>query len=167
MPIPGLVAGQPLELLTATVARSQTNALGHLRAAQYVAVFDDAIMEFFPRTGLADRELKHAGASPFLMDLHACYLSELGAGEAVHVAYRHLEHDPRRARAMLLMRAAADGRPAATVELLLINMHISERKPVAWSASQMALWDELAGAHAAMPPPLQAGRAIGALAKSR
>jgi acyl-CoA thioester hydrolase len=118
---------------------------------------------FFPLTGLADGALRHGETSPFLMDLHACYLSELGAGEVVRVHFRHLDHDAKRARAMLTMTAVADGRPAATCELLLINMHVAQRKPVAWSPAQTALWDRLRTAHASLPLLPQAGRAIGPL----
>ena len=161
--IAGLVDGEPLPLHQATVAPSQVNALGHLRAAEYVRLFDDAIPVFFPLTGLADQDLRHGTTSPFLMDLHACYLSELRAGEAVSIAARHLDHDARRARLILTMEAVADGRRCATCELLLINMDISARKPVPWSATQTAIWGQLKAAHASLPPLPQAGRAIGAL----
>jgi acyl-CoA thioester hydrolase len=161
--IPGLTAGAPLDLHTATVAKSQTNALGHLKAAEYVRLFDDAINLFFPLTGLADEDLRHGNTSPFLMDLHTCYLSELRPGEAVRIAVRHMEHDARRARLILVMTAAADGRMCATGELLLINMNMITRKPEAWSATQAAVWEQLHAAHQSLPPLPQAGRAIGAL----
>ena len=91
MPIPHLVSGQPLELVTLTVSKGQTNALGHLKASEYVRLFDDAVPVFFTATGLADQDLRHGETSPFLMDLHACYLAELGAGEAVRIAAHYLE----------------------------------------------------------------------------
>lgn len=163
MSLAGVTGGHPLELTTLTVAKSQTNAFGHLKAAEYVKLFDDAVMIFFPHTGLADAELRHGETTPFLMDLHACYLSELAAGEAVRIAARHLGHDAKRARLMLTMHAAADGRIAGTVELLLINMHVAQRKPVAWSPAQVGIWDKLRAAHASLPVLPQAGRAISAL----
>lgn len=161
--IKGLVPGEPLPLTVATVAPSQTNALGHLRAAAYVQLFDDAIPAFFTLTGIADADLRHGDTSPFLMDLHACYLSELGAGEVVRISARHLDHDPRRARLILFMHAVADNRLASTVELLLINMHVVARKPVPWSKVQLNGWLQLASAHSGLPMPRQAGRSIGAL----
>jgi acyl-CoA thioester hydrolase len=97
------------------------------------------------------------------MDLHACYLAELAAGEVVRIAVQHLDHDPRRARLMLTMHTVADGRLAATVELLLINMHVEARKPVPWSAHQLSRWQSLSEAHATIAMPRQAGRAIGTL----
>lgn len=159
--IAGLVEGEPLQLHRTTVAGSQVNALGHLKASEYICLFDDAIPVFFPLTGLADADLRFGGTSPFLMDLHACYLSELRAGEAVEIAARFIERDARRARLMLTMEAAADGRRCATCELLLINMDIVARKPVAWAPHQSAIWDHLSAAHATLPLLPQAGRAIG------
>jgi acyl-CoA thioester hydrolase len=159
----GLEVGAPFVVHHATVAKSQVNALGHLKAAEYVRLFDDAINRFFPMTGLADTDLRHGDTSPFLMDLHTCYLSELRAGEAVVIAARHMEQDARRARLILTMTAAADGRLCATGELLLINMSLAARKPAPWSAIQLALWGELGAAHAALPVLPQAGRAIGPL----
>jgi acyl-CoA thioester hydrolase len=164
VPIAGLSAGQPLDLHDATVSKNQTNALGHLKAAAYVQIFDDAIMVFFPATGLADGDLRHGETSPFLMDLHACYLSELSAGETVRIAARLLDYDAKRARLMLTMTAIADGRLAATCELLLINMHVEKRKPAPWSVAQMPLWATLASAHKDLPLLPQAGRSIGPLA---
>jgi acyl-CoA thioester hydrolase len=162
--ISGLAVGVPLAVHAATIAKSQTNALGHLRAAEYVRLFDDAINLFFPLTGLADADLRHGSTSPFLMDLHTCYLSELRPGEAVQIAVHYLEHDPRRARLILTMMAAADGRMCATGELLLINMDIVARRPAPWSVSQGALWDQLQRAHASLPGLPQVGRTIGPLA---
>ena len=159
--IAGLVAGAPLPLHQATVARSQVNALGHLKASEYVRLFDDAIPVFFPLAGIADGDLRHVNTSPFLIDLHACYLSELRPGETVQIAARHIEHDARRARLMLTMDAVADGRLCATCELLLINMDVVARKPAAWTATQITAWDRLRTAHASLPLLPQAGRAIG------
>jgi acyl-CoA thioester hydrolase len=161
--IVGLAHGTPLPLDRMTVAQSQTNALGHLKASEYVRLFDDAIMVFFPLTGLAGTDLRHGGTSPFLMDLHVCYLSEVRAGEAVEIAARFIERDVRRARLMLTMNASADGRRCATCELLLINMDIGLRKPMAWSAHQCTIWDQLAIAHQSLASLPQAGRAISAL----
>lgn len=165
--ITGLTSTEPFIVHHATVSKSQTNALGHLKASEYIRLFDDGINLFFPRTGLADADLKHGETSPFLMDMHTCYLSELRAGEAVVVAVQHLDHDARRARTILTLRAETDGRLCATTELLLINMHIGDRKPMPWSPRQVSLWNTLKTAHHALPVLPQAGRAIGPLAPGK
>lgn len=161
--IPGLDKGRPLEVATLTVSKSQVNAVGHLRASEYVKLFDDANTAFYVLAGLADANLVHGDTTSFLMDLHTCYLAELRAGEAVHIAVQVLEVDVRRVRLIYALTTATDGRLAATCELAIINMSLSTRRPVAWSSSQQAIWSELTAAHDAMPRPPQAGRAIGPL----
>ena len=119
--IHGLTAGQALELVSLTVAKSQVNALGHLRASEYVRLFDEANTTFYTLTGLADENLIHGNTSSFLMDLHTCYLAELRAGDTVKIAAQVLDVDARRLRIFYRMTAATDGRLAATCELAIIN----------------------------------------------
>lgn len=159
-------AAAPLPLIEATIAAADTNALGHLRAAAYVALFDDAIMAWFPRSGVTDAQLLHAGTSPFLMDLHTTYLRELKARQHVAVAAQVLDVDARRVRLILLMTELQHQTLCATCELAIINMDLASRRPVPWSPAQMAIWSGLQQAHAGLAMPPQAGRAIGALAKS-
>ena len=97
-------ADAALHVMDACIEAHQTNALGHLRAAEYVALFDDAIMRFFAIAGLTGPDLKHRGhTTPFLMDLHATYLRELGAGDQVAITVQVLDVDARRARIFLQM----------------------------------------------------------------
>lgn len=162
--IHGLVEGQALPLVTLTVAPSQVNALGHLRASEYVRLFDEANTSFYTATGLGDENLIHGNTSSFLMDLHTCYLAELRAGDAVRIAAQVLDVDGKRLRIIYQMTTATDGRLAATCELAIINMDMGTRRPVAWSAAQRTIFAVLTAAHDSIAAPPQAGRAIGALA---
>jgi acyl-CoA thioester hydrolase len=162
---PEIAAGGPLPLIEASIEARRTNALGHLRAAEYVVLFDDAIMAMFPRLELTDASLLYEGTSPFLMDLHATYLRELRAGARVAISAQVLDVDQRRVRLILLMHEAAGGSACATCELAIINMDLAARRPVPWSAAQAATWTALRVAHAGLPVPAQAGRAIGPLAR--
>ena len=157
--------GLPLLLVHAVVAPEHTNALGHLRAAAYVTLFDDAIMAWFPRSGVTDAQLVHDSTSPFLMDLHTTYLRELKAHQPVAIAAQVLDVDARRVRIILLMTDLERQALCATCELAIINIDLATRRPTPWSAAQMAIWSGLHHAHAALPVPPQAGRAIGPLTK--
>lgn len=171
MPVPSLQAGTPLRLIEAEVGAERCNVLGHMRAAEYVALFDDAFLEFIRLTGLTGLDLKHGTTTPFLLDLHATYLREIKPGDQVAIAVQVLDQDARRARIILLMhhRGQASTAPApqpslaATCELAMLNMDMQEKRPVPWSASQQLIWAELRAAHATLPMPPQAGRAIGPL----
>lgn len=164
MPIPGLEAGKALPLIEAEIEARRTNLLGHLRAAEYVALFDDAFQAFIRATGLTGEDLRHGTTSPFLLDLHATYLKELAAGDRVAISAQVLDWDQRRARLILLMQLAQGGAPAATCELLILNMDMASRRPAPWSDSQRSIWTELRTAHATAGMPAEAGRAIGPLA---
>lgn len=179
MPIHGLQSGQPLLLLETAIEAERCNILGHMRAAQYVALFDDAFLEFIRLTGLTDQDLRHGTTSPFLLDLHATYLRELKPGDRVAIAVQVLAQDQRRARVILTMHVLADAGGgaaagtgpeamasrtlAATCELAILNMDMAQRRPVPWSVTQAPIWAELMAAHATLAAPPQAGRAIGPL----
>jgi acyl-CoA thioester hydrolase len=165
--ISGLADGQPLPLLEVEVTAATVNALGHMRAAAYVDRFDDAFMVLFPRSGLTDERLLHGRTSPFLMDLHATYLAEVRAGEAVAIVGQLLEFDERRVRVILSMsKPEAGGAPrlVATCELAILNMDLDSRRPTPWSPAQAAILARLLAAHRSLPTPPQAGRAIRPLA---
>ena len=175
MAISRLTVGHPLPLIDASIADARCNVLGHMRAAEYVALFDDAFLEFIRLTGLTGADLRHGTTTPFLLDLHATYLREVKPGDRVNIACQVLDQDERRARIILLMdliptadRTAAqtpDPRSplAATCELAILNMDMAARRPVPWSPAQLPIWAELKAAHASIPAPPQAGRAIGPL----
>lgn len=169
MSIQGLEPGTPLPLIEAEVAASRCNVLGHMRAAEYVALFDDAFLEFVRLTGLTGTDLRHGTTTPFLLDLHATYLREIRPHDRVRIAVQVLDRDERRARIILLMHQVSEQPSpaplAATCELAILNMDLAARRPVAWSAAQLAVWADLRTAHASLPTPPQAGRAIAPLAQ--
>ena len=163
MAIQGLESGAALALIEVEIGPARINSLGHMRASEYVALFDDAFLAFVRLTGITGPDLRHGTTSPFLLDLHATYLKELGAGDRVAISAQALDVDPRRARLMLLMHTQPATKLAATCELAILNMDMASRRPVPWSVAQMAAWGELRAAHASLPLPAEAGRAIGPL----
>ena len=152
--------GEEWHLLDIDVTESQTNALGHMRAAEYVALFDRANSAFFASSKLTDADLVAGRTSPFLMDLHACYLKEVTAGATVSIAAQHIEHDRTKLRYIMTMRLPATRNVAATCELAIVNMDLDARKPAAWSLAQAEILSRLEAAHASIVVPRQAGRAI-------
>lgn len=124
-----------------------------MRAAEYVALFDDGFLDFVARTGLTDSNLLHAGTSPFLLELNARYLRELRAGDQVRIAAQVLGADERRARLLLTMHVEPSGAAAATCELSILNMHLATRRPTPWSPAQAAIWAALAAANVRLTQP--------------
>lgn len=156
--------GEPIPLTDFRVRKKWVNALGHMRAAEYVCRFDEAFMALFTRVGLTDEKLLHGKLSPFLMDLHACYLRELRERDGVTVSGQVIEVDEKRCRIFLSMFQEPDAKLAATCELLIVNMDLGTRRPAPWATRQDAIWKRLLAAHASLPRPPQAGRGIPAFA---
>ncbi|MCB1549764.1 MAG: thioesterase family protein [Hyphomicrobiaceae bacterium] len=142
------------------VTPERVNELGHMRAAEYVELFDDAVMALLTSAGLTDASLRHGATSPVLTELHATYAKEIGAGASIAIAAHVLGLDERRVHVVLVMREEATQAPVATCELAIVNISLESRAPVAWSREQAAIWSRLAAACAGLPRPPQVGRAI-------
>jgi acyl-CoA thioester hydrolase len=138
-----------------------------MRAHQYVALFDEANTAFLCGAGLTDAELRRENTSPFLMDMHVCYLKEVRGGSDVALAVQVLGYDARRARVILMMQVLPGSVLAATCELAVLNMDLVTRRACPWTPDQMAIWRRLADEHADLPTPPQAGRAIVAISPLR
>lgn len=152
---------QPSACGVRRVEESWANVVGHMRAHQYVALFDDAMVEFLSGSGLTDETLRNGTTSPVLTDMHVCYLKEVRPGEEVAFFAQALGHDERRGRLILTMRLTPADVLAATCELAIVNLDLSTRRPCPWLPEQVAIWQQLIIQHSAVPVPPQTGRKIG------
>lgn len=148
---------------TRRIEQPWANTIGHMRAQQYVALFDDAMTAFLSGSGLTDETLRNGSTSPVLTDMHVCYLKEVRPGDEVAIDAQVLGHDERRGQVFLTMRALPADAPAATCELAILNLDLDTRRPCPWLAEQTAIWQHLAAQHAALPVPPQAGRGVGTI----
>lgn len=154
---------QPFACGLCRIEEGWANVAGHMRAHQYVALFDDAMTAFLSGSGLTDASLRNGSTSPVLTDMHVCYLKEVRPGDEVAFSAQVLGHDERRGRLILTMHVMPADVLAATCELAIVNLDLDTRRPCPWLVGQIAIWQRLATAHAALPVPPQAGRGIGAI----
>jgi acyl-CoA thioester hydrolase len=147
----------PLILQRTTIRPKWLNASGHLRAAQYIVLFDLAIEAFLDRIGLSGG--RDAAAAPFLLEMHTCYQKELREDDTVRIEVQALAVAPKRVHLMMLMRTDA-GEIAATTELAIANVALTTRRTEPWTLRQLDTLARLMKAHAGLPVPPQAGRAI-------
>lgn len=158
------MAGQRVHLIRAQVEPGWANAAGHMRASQYVILFEDAIYAFFELTGLGGRDGTTAGAAataaPFLTEMHVTYRRELGAGAEVDIAIQLLGADEQRLHVILLMQLAGSGEPVASNELDIVNIDLASRQPSPWPEPVRTALEGLLAAQAGLPAPKQAGRGI-------
>ncbi|KAB2919291.1 MAG: thioesterase [Hyphomicrobiaceae bacterium] len=148
---------EPLFLQRVTVRPEWLNASGHLRAAQYIVLFDLAIEGFLERIGLSAG--RDATAAPFLLEMHTCYQKELREGETVRIEVQALAFAEKRVHLIMFMRTEA-GEIAATTELAIANVALTKRQTEPWTPSQRETLARLMEAHGGLPVPPQAGRAI-------
>ena len=147
----------PLALQQVSIEPAWLNASGHLRAAQYVVLFGQAIEAFLERIGLSGAQA--SGAAPFLLEMHTCYQKELCEGDEVYIEVQALGVGRKSVHLIMLMRTAT-GEIAATTELAIANVALHGRRTQPWTAQQHATLTELMKAHSGIPVSAQAGRAI-------
>jgi acyl-CoA thioester hydrolase len=147
----------PVVLHQVAVRSDWLNASGHMRAAQYIVLFDQAIEGFLASIGLSNAE--DSGAAPFLLEMHTCYQREVRAGEEVRVSVQALAAGEKRVHLIMFMHKE-DNDVVATTELAIVNVALESRRAQCWTARQRDTLAALVGAHADLPVPPQAGRAI-------
>ncbi|WP_150494333.1 thioesterase family protein [Roseibium aquae] len=134
---------------------------GHLNMAYYNVLFDQAVDDAFIKLGLGLDYVKQRQASFFTAEVHVCYLRELEAGMPVAVSLQLIEFDSKRAHFFQELRHAEDGWLSATSEQMSLHVNLSARKVAPWPDDILANLTGLAHAHASLPRPERAGRAIG------
>ena len=141
---------------------------GHMNVAWYVACFDSALDQVYDALGMNLREMIAAGASTFAVEMHITYERELLEGEPLRVATQFLGFDAKRLHFFQQLFQADTGERAATCEWLLLYVDMAARRAAEIPAALQARLAGLHAAHASLPPPPQAGRAIrlGARAKT-
>jgi acyl-CoA thioester hydrolase len=110
--------GEPLKLMDTAVARDWVDYNGHMNDAAYALVFSrsgDALMD---RIGLDAAARKASGRTLYTLQIMLHYFKEALEGAPLSVACQLLEHDSKRMRLWLEMRAGAEGDLLAASEQL-------------------------------------------------
>ena len=137
-----------------------TDQNGHMNVAYYVLAFDRATDAFYDRLGLGWSSLAH-GRSLFTLAMNVDYLNEVFAGDTVRMTSRLLDCDAKRLHYLHEMVRERDGAPAATNEIVALNVGMKARKSEPFPPAIAARLAAMKTAHAALPLPPQAGRVLG------
>ena len=159
-----LAAGEPdLTGLVRTVERSVpldwTDYNGHMNEARYLQAFGDATDRFMQIVG-CDAEYVASGGSYFTAETHIRHLDEVRAGAEFHIDTQCLLGSGKKMHLFHRMHHK-DGRLLATGEHMLIHVSLETRRASPPAAHIEAKLGAIAAAHAALPAPEGAGRAIG------
>ncbi len=150
---------KPVRTVEMRVPPDWTDYNNHMNEARYGQVFSDATDALMRLIG-ADGDYVAGGLSYFTAEGHIRFLDEVAALEPVHVETQVLGGAGKK---MHLFHSLyhGDGRLLATGEYMLIHVDLKTRsacEPAPAVASKLA---EIAAAHAALPAPEGAGRAVG------
>ncbi len=158
-PAPAPDLSQPFETVATVIPADWTDYNGHMNESRYGQLFSDAADGAMRLVG-ADQDYIAKGMSYFTVEIHIRYLEEANAGDAVRCVTQVLEGRGKKMRLFHWMYHA-DGRLLATGEQMLIHVSLETRAACDPAPEVLAKLEEVAAAHAALPLPDGAGRAVG------
>jgi carnitine 3-dehydrogenase len=149
---------QPLALHTAAVASDWVDYNGHAHESRYLQVFGDTSDALFAYLGIDADYL--AGGSYFTVESHLSHLHEALLDDRLAVTTQVLDYDARRLHVYHSLWREGDGALLATAEQLFLHVDAVARRAAPAGPSVLARVQRIAEAHAALPRPERAGRAI-------
>src|SRR5919108_6151700 len=152
----------PLHLHTAVVAPEWIDYNGHAHESRYLQVFGDTTDALLRRIGLD----VDAGSSYFTVETHLSHLGQARAEERLHTTTQLLGHDEKRLHVFHSLYRSDDGALLATAEQMLLHVDTAAERAAPAAPELLERIERIAGAHAALPRPERAGRAIG-MARTR
>jgi acyl-CoA thioester hydrolase len=155
MPIPAPFASNVME-----IQKDWIDYNGHLNMAYYNVLFDRCADAAFELMGLGPDYARERQLTTYTAEVHICYVRELHLDHRVTATLQILDYDEKRIRFFQELRHV-DGWLAATSENLMLHVDMSGPSVAPFPADIMEKIEAMANAHASLPMPERAGRAIG------
>ncbi|HEX2256827.1 MAG TPA: thioesterase family protein [Afifellaceae bacterium] len=133
---------------------------GHMNVAYYVLLFDRCVDEAFKTLGMGHEYVARRNASFFTVEIHIQYLRELPVGTPVQATLRLLAHDAKRLRVFMELFNGETGDLSATADQLFLHVDMARRRSAPFPDDIIVRVEAMRAAHAALPWPEGAGRAI-------
>jgi carnitine 3-dehydrogenase len=150
---------QPLRLHSVRIPPEWVDYNGHAHESRYLQAFGDSSDALLRYIGI-DAAYLDAGGSYFTVETHLSHVRAATAGELLHATTQVLGYDDKRLHVFHeLHRSDGDG-PLAAAEQMLLHVDTVEGRA---SPADPAILDRIAriaAAHAVLPWPERAGRAI-------
>ena len=147
----------PLRLHATVVAPEWIDYNGHAHESRYLQVFGDTTDALLRHIGL-DLD---GGSSYFTVETHLSHVGQARAGERLHVTTQLLGHDEKRLHVFHALYRTADDALLATAEQMLLHVDTETDRVRSAAPELLARIARVAAAHAALPRPERAGRAVG------
>ncbi|MDZ5698188.1 thioesterase family protein [Chelativorans sp. M5D2P16] len=133
---------------------------GHLNMAYYNVLFDRATDELWVKLGLGPEYARTRRLTTYTAEIHVCYVRELHLGDRVTASWQLLDHDEKRLHAFQGLYHS-DGWLAATCESIALHVDMAGPKVAPFPPDIRERVERVWAAHAHLPRPERAGRAIG------
>jgi carnitine 3-dehydrogenase len=147
----------PLRLHSAVVAPEWIDYNGHAHESRYLQVFGDTTDALLRHIGVdLDR-----GSSYFTVETHLSHLGQARAEERLHTTTQILGHDEKRLHVFHALHRTADQALLATAEQMLLHVDTESDRVRPAPPELLDRIARIAEAHAALPRPERAGRAVG------
>ena len=148
----------PIPTVRRTVPLDWTDYNGHMNEARYLQAFGDATDRFMEMIG-CDADYIATGGSYFTAETHIRHVDEVRAGAVIEVRTQVLAGAGKK---LHLFHGMFEGdRLLATGEHFLLHVSLETRRPSEPSPAIVAALERIASAHADLPTPEGAGRAVG------
>lgn len=156
---PGDPIAAPLHLIRPVVPNEWVDYNGHMSESCYLLAFGDQSDAFFRLIGI-DEAYRAAGHSLFTVQTMIFNLAEAHLGDELDLSLQLLDHDDKRLHIFHAMHNAASGELLATGEQMLVHVDMAAGRSAPMPADLLARVAAVRAAHAELPAPPQAGRAI-------
>jgi acyl-CoA thioester hydrolase len=133
---------------------------GHMNLAYYTVLFDYASDLLFDAIGIGRDYKDRTGHGTFVAETHNLYEQELLVGERVRVVSQILGADDKRLHVSHQMFRLADGRRAATQELMFLAIDLGRRRVAPFLPEVREQVRAAAAAHAGLARPDWVGRRV-------
>jgi carnitine 3-dehydrogenase len=154
---PAIDDDAPLRLHSTVVPPEWIDYNGHAHESTYLRVLGDTTDALLRHLGL-DLD---AGSSYYTVETHLSHLGQARAGDRLHTTTQLLGHDAKRLHVYHALYRAGDEAPLATGEHMLLHVETGAQRASPAAPALLERLERIARAHAGLPRPERAGRAIG------
>jgi carnitine 3-dehydrogenase len=149
----------PLRLHSARVRPDWVDYNGHAHESRYLQVFGDSSDALLRYIGI-DADYLNNGGSYYTVETHLSFVREASAGEALHVTTQVLGYDDKRLHLFHELYRSGEDILLATAEQMFLHVDTAEGRASPADPEILDRIGRIAAAHAALPMPERAGRAI-------
>ncbi|MCB6178991.1 carnitine 3-dehydrogenase [Rhodobacter sp. Har01] len=154
----GAPDGMPLKMAEMQVLPGWIDYNGHMTESRYLFCASEVCDAFLRLIG-AGMDYVAAGHSYYTAETHIRHLDEAKLGDRVTGTLQVVKADEKRIHSFI--RLSVGDRPVATVEQMLLHVDMKAGRACAAAPEVLALLSPIAAAHAGLPLPEGAGRAVG------